>query len=297
MDGLLILNKEKYISSHDVVNLVRRKLLLKKVGHTGTLDPMASGVLIICLGKATKISDYIMKSKKTYKAKIKLGILTDSYDITGTVLKREKVKKNIEEIELALNSFSGDIYQIPPMYSAIKIRGKKLYEYARKGLEVERKNRLVHIFEIRLVSFNGEDEIEILVTCSSGTYIRTLAYDIGVRLKTYGVLTELTRIRNGNFYIDEALPTDVFKEMEADNIKRYVIPMDEALSNYPKFIYPDNFYQKLLNGQKFEIINSYIDNSDSELFRLYCKGEFIGLGKKQEILGKEYMLVYKKLVR
>lgn len=297
MDGLLILNKEKFISSHDAVNIVRKKLEMKKVGHTGTLDPMASGVLIICLGKATKISDFIMKSKKIYRAKVRLGILTDSYDITGEILREESVNKSLDEIKNAIKSFQGEIYQKPPLYSALKVKGKKLYEYARRGEEVEIKKRLINIYRLEILSFNGKDEFEILVSCSSGTYIRSLAFDIGEKLGSFGVLTELTRLENNGFSIEDGIDTKMLEEISKEDVAKRIIPMDKALSNLPKFTYPQNFYQKVLNGEKFQLDNNFMAHNALDYYRLYCKDQFIGLGKVQDEFGKKYMLVHKKLVR
>lgn len=205
IDGLLIFDKEKGITSHDLVYKVRKKLGIKKVGHTGTLDPMATGVLVISIGKGTKTSDYILSSDKVYEAKIKLGVLTDSYDITGKILEEENVNFTEEEIKDALIKLTGKISQRPPIYSALKVKGKKLYEYAREGKDVEIKKRDVEIYKIELLDFNGKDEFKILTKVSKGTYIRSLANDLGRSLGTFGTLTELRRTRSGSFKIEDAI--------------------------------------------------------------------------------------------
>ena len=182
MDGILNIYKEKGFTSHDVVAVVRRTINQKKVGHTGTLDPDAEGVLPICVGKATKLADYIMNTGKTYEAEITLGVETTTQDSSGEVTARQSVDFNEEKIEQAVYSFNGDYMQIPPMYSAVKVNGKKLYELARKGQEIERKARKVEIRDISIIEFMPPDKIKISVDCSKGTYIRTLAADIGIKL-------------------------------------------------------------------------------------------------------------------
>ena len=172
MNGLIIFDKEKGITSHDLVYKVRKKTGIKKVGHAGTLDPMATGVLIIAIGKATKVNEYLLLKDKKYIAKIKLGILTDTFDITGNILEKENVSVLKKDIEEVLKRFTGKMSQTPPIYSALKVNGKKLYEYAREGKEVKIKNRNIEIFENKLIDFNGKEEFSIEIEVSKGTYIR-----------------------------------------------------------------------------------------------------------------------------
>lgn len=292
MDGILVLNKEKGFTSHDMIKMVRKKLNMKKVGHTGTLDPMATGVLVICLGRATKISDYIMRSKKTYLAKIRLGILTDSFDIMGNILKEESFTINKDKLLCCLNEFVGKSYQLPPMYSAIKVNGKKLYEYARLGLEIDRKERLIEIYSIELIDFNNKDEFTIRCKVSSGTYIRSLANDIGKKLNTFGTLLELAREENSTFTLDDCICSKDFIEMPLEIIKERIISMEDALLDLEKFTYPDDFYDKLINGVKFELIKPM----DEKIYRLYCRNEFIGLGRVKTLMDKNYMTLFKKLI-
>lgn len=293
MDGILLINKKKGITSHDVISIVRKKLNIKKVGHCGTLDPMATGLLIILIGKATKLSDYIMKNRKTYLAKVKLGLLTDSYDITGNILENKDFTVDKDKLIEVLKSFVGDVKQIPPMYSAIKVNGKKLYEYARKGVEVKRKERLVKIHSMELLDFNGKDEFVINCDVSSGTYIRTLAFDIGRKLNTYGTLLELQRNSISNFNLNECLNIDDIQSIDLEELNYRIIPMEKALLNFEKFSYPSYFYDKLLNGIKFQTEKDFED----KIFRLYCRDEFIGLGRMEVDNGRNYMALFKKLIR
>lgn len=192
MDGILNIRKEKGFTSHDVVAVVRRILHAKKVGHTGTLDPDAEGVLPVCVGKATKLADIIMDGKKRYRAMVRLGITTTTEDAAGEVLEERKVDFDEEKIRQAVAGFVGEQKQIPPMYSAIKVNGKKLYELAREGKEIERKARTITIFAINIVRFLPPDRFEIDVDCSKGTYIRTLCSDIGKALGCGAHMAELT---------------------------------------------------------------------------------------------------------
>lgn len=292
IDGLLIFDKEQGITSHDLVYKVRRKLGIKKVGHTGTLDPMATGVLVISIGKATKTSEYIISSDKEYEAKIKLGVLTDTYDITGEILKEERVTFTQDEIINALKHFIGKMTQKPPIYSALKVKGKKLYEYAREGKDVEIKKRNIEIYENELLDFNGSDEFLIRVKVSKGTYIRSLANDIGEFLGTYGTLTELRRTRTGDFKIEDSIETSSFQEMSLDEIKEKILPMDMALSNFKRIEIDKSFCKKFLNGQFYKVKDS-LENED---YRVYCDNLFLGIGEIRYIDNEAYLKMKKKLI-
>lgn len=292
IDGLLVFDKDKGITSHDLVYKVRRKLGIKKVGHTGTLDPMATGVLVISIGKATKTSEYILSSDKEYEAKIKLGILTDSYDIAGNILKEEKVGFNEEDIKKALQNFTGKLSQKPPIYSALKVDGKKLYEYAREGKEVDIKERDIEIYKNELLNFNGSDEFLIRVKVSKGTYIRSLANDIGNFLGTYGTLTELRRTRTGDFKIEDSIKVSDFENMSIDEIKEKILPMDLALTNLKKIDLDKRFLNKFLNGQFYRLNHkSEVDN-----YRVYCENLFLGIGEIRFIDEKPYLKMKKRLI-
>ena len=292
MDGLLVFDKEKGITSHDLVYKVRRKLGIKKVGHTGTLDPMATGVLVISIGKATKTSEYILSSDKEYEAKIKLGVLTNSYDITGDVLKEEKVNFQEDDIKKALQNFTGKISQKPPIYSALKVDGKKLYEYAREGKDVEIKKRDIEIYKNELLDFNGSDEFLIRVSVSKGTYIRSLANDIGNFLGTYGTLTELRRIRTGDFKIEDSINSSDFENMSIDEIKEKILPMDLALTNLKKIDLDKRFLNKFLNGQFYRLNHK----PEFDNYRVYCENLFLGIGEIRFIDEKPYLKMKKRLI-
>lgn len=289
MKGLIVFDKPKGITSHDLVYIVRKKLNIKKVGHTGTLDPMATGVLVICVGEATKVSEYILSSDKEYFAGIKLGILTDSYDMDGNILEKEDVKVFKEEILKALEKFTGNLTQVPPKYSAIKVNGKKLYEYAREGKEVEVKSRNVEIYNNELVDFNGKDEFTINVDVSKGTYIRSLAYDIGKELNTNATLSSLRRIRTGEFRIEDAITVDEFKDMSIEEITSLMIPMDKALLDLKKISINKNYKKFMLNGRFYKLNKKYPD----ENYRVYCDEDFLGIGEIR-IIDNEYFLKMKK---
>ncbi|WP_235932804.1 tRNA pseudouridine(55) synthase TruB [Peptoniphilus faecalis] len=292
MDGLLIFDKEKGITSHDLVYKVRKKLGIKKVGHTGTLDPLATGVLVISLGKATKISDYILSSDKVYEAKIKLGILTDTYDITGNILEEEEVNFTEDEINETLVKFTGKISQRPPIYSALKVKGKKLYQYAREGKDVEIKKRDIEIYKNKLINFNGSDEITVLVEVSKGTYIRSLAKDIGKSLGTFGTLTELRRTRTGNFKIEDSMTVPDFEKSSVDEIKEKILSMDLALNNLKRFDLPSYFCEKFLMGQFYKLDENLIN----EDYRIYSEGRFLGIGEIRKKDGDIFLKMKKKLI-
>lgn len=213
MTGVVCINKPIGKSSHFAVAVIRRITKIKKVGHTGTLDPLATGVLPVCIGReATKLSQLIMDSDKEYRAVLKLGISTTTQDSEGEILSQKEVNVTNEQIEKAVESFVGEISQIPPMYSAIKIDGKKLYELARKGVEVERKPRSVTINYINILNING-DEVEMVIGCTKGTYIRTLCNDIGDALGCGGFMKSLVRTKCGGFSIENSITLEEFEEL------------------------------------------------------------------------------------
>ncbi len=235
MEGVLIIHKEKGMTSHDVVGKLRRLLHTKKIGHAGTLDPMATGVLVIGVGRATKLLQFLMADKKVYQATLQLGKASTTYDLEGEITQTKEYQNDItrEQIVSTLNSFLGDSMQMPPIYSAIKKDGKPLYEYAREGKEVEVEARPIHISEIELVDFK-DNEITFNVVCSKGTYIRSLCVDIATKLGYPGLMSELLRVQSGNFTLDDAV---YLKDVEAGNYQ--MICVDEALQAMPKFVVED----------------------------------------------------------
>ncbi len=228
--GILNINKPEGWTSQDVVAKLRGRLHIRRVGHTGTLDPMATGVLPVCFGKATRIIEYYDDDFKTYEAEMKLGMVTDTLDSTGTVLETKPVDVSEEDVIQAIDSFRGWITQIPPKYSALKVNGKPLYKYAREGAEVEIKSRKIYVADIQPVEVNlGENRILFRVTCSKGTYIRTICDDIGKKLGCGGTMTALQRTQSGCFRVEDARTLPEILEMTDEELERCVIPMDETL--------------------------------------------------------------------
>lgn len=279
MDGIIIVYKTKGITSFDAVRAIKKISNTKHVGHTGTLDPLAEGVLPVCLGKATKLVDYIMNDFKVYSTVLKLGSVSDTYDREGNIIEEKAVNVTEKQIEEAVLSFVGEINQIPPMYSALKVNGKRLYELARKGIEVERKPRPIHIYEINITDIKIP-YVSFDVKCSKGTYIRSLCYDIGIKLKCGALMWELKRIATGNFTAEKSVKLD---ELSAENIENYLIPMDEALHMYDKLFLDASLEKLLVNGVciRNASLLPYIENE--KLYRVYLNNKrFIGLGIRTE---------------
>lgn len=285
MDGIIIVNKEQNWTSNDVVQKVKR-LTGKKVGHTGTLDPLATGVLPLLIGKGTLLSKYLINHDKTYIAKIKLGAKTDTADLEGNVILEEEVNSEIfdkEKINEALRSFIGKQKQTPPMYSAIKVRGKKLYEYARIGQEVDVPEREIEIYNIELLNFSKErSEIEYKVSCSKGTYIRSLCEDIAQRLGTIGFMEALNRTSVGIFKIEDAM---TINQLQIGNINEKIITIESFFEDKKKILLSDKDLNLLLNGVKL-----HRDFEDG-IYRIYSADIFIGVGTiKGGILKRDIIL-------
>ncbi len=227
-EGIIVIDKPPGPTSHDVVDAVRRKLAIRRVGHTGTLDPAAGGVLVIMLGKATKLSRFLMPGEKSYTATLKLGFETDTMDIEGSVTDRKTVPDySKEEILRALESFKGTQPQVPPMFSAKKVNGKKLYKLAREGKEIERKPSEITIFDIGLLDYS-RPEVTFYVKCSKGTYLRVLCSDIGRKLGCCACMTALKRTQNGVFKLENAVTLDDFMDMSYEKIKSVILSLDKV---------------------------------------------------------------------
>lgn len=287
MDGILIIDKPKGLTSHDVVARVRRELKTKRVGHTGTLDPFATGVLVLLIGKATRLAQFLDKDEKEYEALIQFGSETDTGDKTGTRtvecgLRNEEIGEILKttDWERVLSEFCGEIEQIPPMYSAKKQAGRKLYELARQGKEVERKPVLVFIKDLELI---GRDEIQtpqsairIRVVCSAGTYIRTLAEDIGRRIGIGAHLSELRRTRAGKFTLDQSASVD---ELDVSTVK--LLPIEEAVSHLPQFVLSDDRIEKTRNGMTTRTnVNQFA--TDEIVRMLDTNGKLIAIGVNED---------------
>lgn len=277
MDGVINIFKPIGMTSFDVVARVRKISNTKKVGHTGTLDPNASGVLPVCIGRATKIVDYLINNNKIYKAVLKLGIVTDSYDTEGKILSLSEVSTTEELITEAICSFKGNILQTPPMFSAIKVNGKKLYELARQGIEIERAQRPVTIYEIN-IDYINLPYVGFTVHCSKGTYIRSLCFDIGNILGCGGTMWELQRISTGNFNIEDSIDINL---LNSENIKNYLLSIDQALDSFEKVFFNSDLEKKLLNGVKIYDEKLLVNISLNKFYKVYFKdNSFIGIGMR-----------------
>ncbi|UBK87814.1 tRNA pseudouridine(55) synthase TruB [Clostridium perfringens] len=282
MNGVINIYKNTGMTSFDVVAMVRRVAKMKKVGHTGTLDPAASGVLPVCLGKATKIIDYIMENKKVYRVSLKLGMVTDTYDLEGEVLREEDASHiTKDEILNCINSFVGTINQVPPMYSALKQNGVRLYELARQGIEVHREARKITIYSIENIKIESNDNIQMDVCCSKGTYIRSLCYDIGEKLNVGATMTALERIQNGPFTKEEAINIE---DLTEELLEKHIISIEKALDSFEKITVNEKFGKLLRNGVKVFDNRMYSEEVEfNKLYRVYeDNGVFLGLGKRDE---------------
>lgn len=268
MNGIINVYKESGFTSHDVVAKLRGILHMKKIGHTGTLDPDAVGVLPVCVGKATKVCDLLTDKDKTYIAEVKLGVTTDTLDLTGEVLTEKEVSVTEENLRNIIPEFTGNIMQIPPMYSAIKVNGKKLYELARKGQEVERKPRPVTIHSLTLLKVNlPENEFTIEVSCSKGTYIRTLCADIGERLGCGAAMKSLIRTKVGQFYLEDARKlSEIEEQVKKQGVSSLMKPIDSVFSQYGRLEVQPSGMKLLQNGNKLKVSQGIAYNADGVLF-------------------------------
>ena len=274
MNGLIVVNKSKDMTSRDVVNIISRKFNTKKVGHTGTLDPIASGVLVVAIGKYTKLVDIITSEKKEYIATMKLGELTDTLDTTGIVLDKKNYNFNKEELIKVLESFKTTYLQEVPKYSAIKINGKKLYEYARNNIDIELPKREVTIYDIELLEYNN-DTIKFKCLVSKGTYIRSLIRDIASKLNTYASMSDLVRTKQGIFDINNSY------SLEDINNDRYeILTYKDIFMDYKHIELNDDEYFKVSNGQKMKF------NSNENIVLLTYKNEYIAMYEKDRDLYK-----------
>lgn len=277
MDGIIVINKPKACTSHDIVYKVK-KLFNQKVGHTGTLDPMATGVLPLLIGKGTQISKYLINHNKTYEVELQLGIKTETGDIEGKVIEEKEVDEktlNNENIKKVLKSFLGKQQQIPPIYSAIKVKGKKLYEYARKGEKVEIFPRNIEIFDIELIHINKDKkQVQFLVNCSKGTYIRTLCEDIAIKLNNVGFMLNLNRIKVGDFSIDNSITLEeLTKNFESKKgLDGKIITIEDFFKTCYDIHLFDRKLDLFLNGVNLT------QNRQDGVYRIYNKEVFIGTG-------------------
>lgn len=288
MNGVLIIDKPKDFTSFDVVAVVRGVCQTKKAGHTGTLDPMATGVLPVLLGNATKAQSLMSDSSKEYEAQFKLGVRTDTLDITGNVVEQREPCETLERVESVLEQFRGEIMQLPPMYSAVSRDGKRLYELARQGIEVEREKRAVFIERLELISFDEKTQSgRLSVACSKGTYIRTLIDDIGEALGSLAVMTSLRRTLACGYGIDRAISLEKLRELKESAgtgaVEALVQPTETVFSPYKPIYITSAQAKRFRNGGGLDLGRTALarrENSDGEIYRVYEReGAFLGLGK------------------
>ena len=288
MNGIIIVNKSKGYTSHDIVAKVK-KITGEKVGHTGTLDPLATGVLPILIGKGTLCSKYLMNHDKTYKVLLKLGIKKSTGDEEGEIIQEETVDEEIldeRNVKTVLNSFLGEQMQIPPIYSAIKVKGKKLYEYARKGQKVEIEPRKITIYDIKLLKINKvSSEIQFEVSCSKGTYIRSLCEDIAKKMGTVGYMKELQRTRVGIFTIEQSV---LVEDLTKETIEKYMITIEKLFKDLENIELNEKKLQLFLNGVKLSS-----DLKDG-IYKIYSNQQFIGIGVLKNNLLKRDIIMNEK---
>ncbi len=280
MEGVINVYKEATWTSGDVVNKLKGVLHERRIGHGGTLDPDATGVLPICVGRATRLFDYITAFKKTYVATVKLGIITDTEDATGNVLEEKEVSVSLDDIKAVLPEFIGKIKQIPPMYSALHINGERLYDIARRGETVELEAREIEIQDIELISTLENNEFSIRVTCGKGTYIRTLCHDIGQKLGCGAHMKTLLREKAAGLSIENAYKISELQEMMDKNDLSFLQPTDEAISFMERVNIHKNALKKLENGNP--IPKSFADKITNDFVRIYCDDVFFGIGILKE---------------
>lgn len=283
INGIINVYKEKGYTSHDVVARLRGILHQKKIGHTGTLDPDAEGVLPVCLGRGTKLCGLLTDKRKTYEAVLHLGLDTDTQDISGVVKRECEVRVSQEEVRACMASFVGEQMQIPPMYSALKVKGKKLYELAREGIEVERQPRPVTFYEIRILSMELPF-VRFSVTCSKGTYIRTLCHDIGEKLGCMGCMESLLRTRVDRFDIQDSLKLSAIEEKKIQGkLEEAIVSVEEMFADYPAFYAAETFTKMLKNGNAIPAEKP----EHTGRVRMYTEtGIFVGLYEWQEVKGQ-----------
>lgn len=273
MNGILLIDKPKDWTSHDVVAKLRGILGERRIGHSGTLDPMATGLLVVFVGRATRAVEFAESHEKQYLAGVRFGLMTDTQDITGSVIRTSDKRVSKSELETVLPEFTGDIMQIPPMYSAIKVEGKKLYELARNGVEIERKSRQVNIKELKITGETSGDFL-LHILCSKGTYIRTLCHDIGERLGTGAVLSSLRRTAAGHFFVSDAYTLEQIREhVKSGSIESCIIPIDSLFLQHPSLTISEKQKKKCLCGNTFAV------SASDDTYRVYAEdGSFLMLG-------------------
>lgn len=283
--GILNINKPAGITSYDVVDVIKKLFIGSKVGHTGTLDPVATGVLPILIGDATKLSDNLTAENKAYRVKMLLGVETNTYDITGKIVFASVVNKDEIYIRERIKRFIGVQEQVPPMYSAIKVEGKRAYQYAREGKEIELKPRTIEIYDINNIAVDlKKREVTFDVYCTKGTYVRSLVNDIGKKLGCGATMIDLTRLRNGNFYIEDSIPLYDFLKLNFEEMQKKIVGIDEYYDDLKKVIMEKDEYTKFLNGVKLPY------EEQDKLVKVYYDNKYRGLGQIKDNILKRYLI-------
>src|SRR5690625_47597 len=277
MNGIINFFKPKGMTSHGAVNFIRKTLGIKRVGHTGTLDPEATGVLPICIGKATRISQYLLEADKEYIAELTLGHQTDTQDSKGNIIAWSDETVTEDEIMEVFHSFKNKKSQIPPMYSALKHKGKKLYELAREGKTIERKPRPIKIYHLNVLNIIDGKKITFHIKCSKGTYVRTICNDIGLALGTYGYMSALTRTAVGPFKLADSVGEEYFQDKSPTDLKDIILPADQGLYNLESIKVDKKHFKRLTNGVLIPISNG--DLKINKELKVYCSDKFIGIGR------------------
>ena len=283
--GILNIDKPQGITSHDVVDVIRKIFPTQKVGHTGTLDPIATGVLPICIGEATKLSDNLVATVKKYKVKMLLGVETDTYDVTGKIVFASVVKQDEIYIKERIKRFVGKSMQTPPLYSAIRVDGKRAYSYAREGKSVELEPRPIEIYAIEDINVDMPNrEVTFVVTCSKGTYVRSLVNDIGKKIGCGAIMTELCRIKTGDFDIKDSIKLYDFLKLDYEDMLKSIVSIEEYYKEAKKVILDRKDYNKFLNGVMLDV------NVGDGIVRVYCDNRYRGLGVISKLKLKRYII-------
>ena len=297
MNGTINVFKPIGMTSHQVVSFIRKKFKTKKVGHGGTLDPDVSGVLVIAIGKGTKISQYLLDLDKEYIGELTLGIETDTQDRGGKVLNYSNNIVNQVDIEKTFQNYTGWIEQIPPMYSALRHNGKRLYELAREGKTVEREPRKVYIEFLDIINIENNEKILFKTKCSKGTYIRTLCDDIGKSLNTYGYMSYLMRTEVESFHISHSYSLDYINSLEDSQLNSIIKPIGESLEFMDSLCIDNKYYNSIINGAKISISGDFYKKYGiNTIYKIYCRNTFIGLGRIMDNDGNFFIKMDRVLV-
>lgn len=284
-NGILNIDKPQGITSHDVVDVIRKIFPKVKVGHTGTLDPLATGVLPICIGEATKLTNYLTSENKTYRVKMLLGVETDTYDITGKIVFASVLSKDEIYIKERIKRFIGKQEQVPPIYSAVKVDGKRAYAYAREGKTVELKPREIEIHSIEDIQVNlSRREVSFVVSCTKGTYVRSLVHDIGKKIGCGAAMTELRRLETGKFSIEDSIPLYDFLKFDYNKMLDSITPIEEYFMDSKKVNLSREEYNQFINGVKFDV------ETQDKIVRVYSESRFRGLGVVEENIMKRLVI-------